>query len=50
MNDEVVTEIANAISQLPNEFSSKDLYVAMKGKFGYGQLRAVIAHTKKVKI
>jgi len=49
MNDDEVTEIANAIAQLPNEFSSKDLYVTMKGKFGYGQLRAVIAHTKKVK-
>jgi len=49
MNDDEVTEIANAIAQLPNEFSSKDLYTAMKGKFGYGQLRAVMAHTKKVK-
>jgi hypothetical protein len=49
MNDEVVTEITHAISGLPNEFSSKDLYTAMKGKFAYGQLRAVIAHAKKVK-
>ncbi len=48
MNDETVTEIANAIAALPKEFSSKDLYTAMKGKFGYGQLRAVMAHVKKV--
>jgi len=49
MNDEVVTEIANAITQLPNEFSSKDLYTALNGKFGYGQLRAVMAHVKQLK-
>jgi len=49
MNDEVVTEIANAIAQLPNEFSSKDLYSALNGKFGYGQLRAVMAHVKQLK-
>ena len=49
MNDEVVTEISNAIAQLPNEFSSRDLYTVMKGKFGYGQLRAVMAHVKQLK-
>jgi len=49
MDDQAVTEIANMISQLPNEFSSKDLFTALQGKFGYGQLRAVMAHTKKVK-
>jgi hypothetical protein len=49
MNDEVVTEIANAISQLPNEFSSKDLHSSLNGKFGYGQLRAVMAHVKQLK-
>ena len=46
MNDQAVTEIAGVISQLPREFSSKDLFAALKGKFGYGQLRAVMAHVK----
>lgn len=47
MDDETVTEIAKAIGQMPKEFSSKDLYAATKGKFGYGQLRAVMGHVKK---
>jgi len=50
MDDLAVTEIANAISQFPNEFSSKDLFVALKGRFGYGQLRAVMAHVKKTAV
>jgi hypothetical protein len=49
MSEEVVAEISNAIAQLPKEFSSKDLYVALKGKFGYGQLRSVMAHVKNSK-
>jgi hypothetical protein len=49
MNDGVITEISNAISQLPGEFSSKDLHTALNGKFGYGQLRAVMAHVKQLK-
>jgi hypothetical protein len=47
MDDQSVTEIANAISHLPKEFTSKDLYAALKGKFGYGQLKAVMAHVKQ---
>jgi hypothetical protein len=46
MNDQTVAEIVTAIAQLPNEFSSKDLFASMKGKYGYGQLRAVMAHVK----
>jgi uncharacterized protein YpbB len=46
MNDQTVAEIASAIAQLPKEFSSKDLFASMKGKYGYGQLRAVMAHVK----
>jgi hypothetical protein len=49
MNDQAVSEIAGAIAQLPKEFSSKDLYAALKGRFGYGQLRAVMAHVRKEK-
>lgn len=40
-------EITDAIAQLPEGFISKDLYDAVKGKYSYGKLRAVIAHVKK---
>jgi hypothetical protein len=46
MDDQSVTEITNAILKFPNEFSSKDLYSALKGKYSYGQLRAVMMHVK----
>lgn len=48
MAEETVTEIINAMHQLPEGGTSKDLYDKLKGKFGYGQLRAVMAHSKKV--
>ncbi len=48
MTGEAVTEIINAMRQLPEGATSKDLYDLLKGKFGYGQLRAVMAHVKKV--
>ena len=47
MAEETVTEILNAMHQLPEGGTSKNLYDLLKGKFGYGQLRAVMAHTKK---
>ena len=40
-------EVTDAIAQLPEGFISKDLYDAVKGKYSYGKLRAVIAHVKK---
>lgn len=40
-------EITDAIAQLPEGFISKDLYDAVKGKYSYGKLRAVIAHGRK---
>jgi len=49
MNQETVAEIVNAIHQLPEGSTSKILYDMLKGKFGYGQLRAVMAHMKKTK-
>ena len=48
MSEETVTEILKAMHQLPEGGTSKDLYDKLKGKFGYGQLRAVMAHSKKV--
>lgn len=45
MSKEEVNEIQRAIAQLPErEFSSKDLYEKLNGKYGYGKLRAVMAN------
>lgn len=38
--------IEAAVRSLPEEFSSKDLWTALEGKFSYGQLRAVLSHMK----
>ena len=46
MPEETVMEIVNAHRQLPEGSTSKDLFDAMKGKFGYGQLKAVMAYVK----
>ncbi|MFN6088379.1 MAG: helix-turn-helix domain-containing protein [Cyclobacteriaceae bacterium] len=47
MLEETVMEIVNVHRQLPEGSTSKDLFDAMKGKFGYGQLRAVMAYARK---
>jgi hypothetical protein len=44
MSKESVEEISRAISELPKESASKDLYTKLKGKYGYGLLRAVMNH------
>jgi len=49
MDDNSVTEIARALSEMPQGFTSKDLFSKLKGKFGYGQLRAVMGHVKNSK-
>jgi hypothetical protein len=46
MSEEEVNEISKAMAELPEkEFTSKDLYTKLNGKFGYGKLRAVMAHS-----
>ena len=50
MDDESVAEITNALSELPAGFSSKDLFTKLKGKYGYGKLRAVMGHVKMSKV
>ena len=47
MPEETVMEIINVYRQLPEGSTSKDLFDALKGKFGYGQLRAVMAYARK---
>lgn len=46
MQQDEVTEIMNAIQELPESFVSKELYDKLNGKYGYGKLRAVMAHAK----
>ena len=46
MTEENVMEIVTAQRELPEGSSSKDLYTKLKGKFGYGQLRAAMAYAK----
>ncbi len=46
MPEESVLEIIAAQRTLPEGSSSKDLYNKLNGKFGYGQLRAVMAYSK----
>ncbi|MBN8652442.1 MAG: helix-turn-helix domain-containing protein [Cytophagales bacterium] len=41
-----VDEIMNAMQELPESFVSKELYDKLNGKFGYGKLKAVMAHVK----
>lgn len=44
MSEENVKEVTAAIQEMPEGFSSKDLYSKLNGKYGYGQLRAVMNH------
>jgi hypothetical protein len=50
MNEKEVSEITDAIRLLPEGFVSKQLYDVLEGKYGYGKLRAVIAHVKFSKV
>ena len=46
IDTEEVANIERAVKSLPEEFSSRDLWNALEGKFSYGQLRAVLSHMK----
>lgn len=48
MNIEQVSTIEAAVKAMPEDFSSRDLYAALEGKFNYGQLRAVLSHMRIV--
>jgi hypothetical protein len=49
MSKESVDTIGNALAELPENATSKELYDILKGKFGYGHLRAVMAHKRSEK-
>jgi len=40
-----ITLITRALKEMPEVFTSKDLFVKLGGKFSYGMLRAVMSHT-----
>ncbi len=42
MTEDEVALIDKAIKEMPEDFTSKDLYTYLKGEFSYSQLRAVI--------
>ena len=44
MSEENVNIITAALKEMPEGFTSKDLYAKLSGKYGYGQLRAVMNH------
>jgi uncharacterized protein YpbB len=50
MTDQQVWAIENAVRALPADFSSKDLFEALEGKFRYGQLRAVMNHLRNTRV
>ncbi len=47
MTEDEVNTISKAIEEMPVDFSSKELYIKMNGQYGYGKLRAVMAHLGK---
>lgn len=44
---ESVRNIEQALMEMPDEFTSKDLYTRLAGKYEYGLLRAVMAKSEK---
>ncbi|MFN8887035.1 MAG: helix-turn-helix domain-containing protein, partial [Cyclobacteriaceae bacterium] len=46
MTEAAVMEIVNARRELTGEVTSKAVFDHLKGKYNYGQLRAVWAYTK----
>ncbi len=48
VNEMELTEITGVIDHLPTGFISKDLYEGLRGKYGYGKLRAVMSHLKSL--
>ncbi len=47
MTEDRVEQIVLAMDDMPEEFSSKDLFDKLGGKFSYGELRAAMVHAGK---
>jgi len=46
VNEGELIEIKEVIRHLPSGFISKELYDGLRGRYGYGKLRAVMSHLK----
>ena len=46
MTHEQVAAVENRVRVMPENFTSKDLFIALEGKFNYGHLRAVMNHMR----
>ena len=46
MTHEEVASVENRVREMPEDFTSKDLFTALGGKFNYGHLRAVMNHMR----
>ena len=46
MKEDHVILINNALKEMGENFTSKDLFTKLEGKFGYSQLRAVMSHSR----
>lgn len=47
MNESDVEKIESVIKEMPEGYSSKDVYTKLNGKYGYGQLKAVMSHVAR---
>jgi len=46
MSESTVAAIMSAIKDMPDQFTSKDVFSSLQGKYGYGEIRAVINYEK----
>jgi hypothetical protein len=49
MSHEAVQTIENCLKEMPEGFTSADLFKKLKGRFSYGQLRAVMSYCQQKK-
>lgn len=48
MNEADVEKITSVLKDMPEGFSSKDVYTKLNGRYGYGQLKAAINHYSRI--
>jgi hypothetical protein len=47
MSEETVSTIESCLKEMPEGFTSGDLFAKLRGRFSYGQVRAVMNHSVK---
>lgn len=45
--EEEVNQISNALAEMPEEFTSKDLFIKLEAKYSYAKLRAVMNYVQQ---